>query len=53
VVTHGTYNLEVKSIDSTSTIDRLRHDFIAYDFDVPRVSMILGFPWLQDVDLAI
>ena len=53
VLTYGRHEINLAATDSEGTTKRARHSFIACDFDVDGVSMILGFPWLQAVDPAI
>ena len=53
VVTYGTHSIDITTTDSEKTTKTHRHDFVACEFDVPDISMILGFPWLRDTDPAI
>ena len=53
VVTYGSHDIGITATDSENTTKTHRHGFVACDFDIPDISFILGFPWLQDVDPAI
>ena len=53
VVTYGISNIGLVVTDSEGTTKPHRHDFVACDFDIPDVSLILGFPWLQQIDPVI
>ena len=53
VLTYGRHEVNLSATDSEGTTKGRRHSFIACDFDVDGVSIILGFPWLQAVDPVI
>ena len=44
ITTYSVYKIELKATNSERTTKSSRYDFIAYDFDVLEVSLILGFP---------
>ena len=53
VITYGNHDIPLTATDSEGTTKTHRHSFVACDFDIPGVSIILGFPWLNKVDPAI
>ena len=53
VITYRNYNINIIATNSKDTTKTHQHSFVACDFDILDVLFILGFPWLQDVDLAI
>ena len=50
VTSYGIHNANIIAKDSEGNKKTNRHDFIASDFNIPNISMILGFPWLQNVN---
>lgn len=53
VWTYGTHNLPIATTDSIGDTRSMSHRFMACDFEGLDVNLILGYPWLRDVDPTI
>ena len=53
VITYRRHKIAITATDSEEAVKTLRHSFITCDFDLDRVVMILGFPWLREVNPVI
>ncbi len=53
VWTYGIHTLPLATTDSMGNAQLMSHRFVACDFEGLDVNLILGYPWLRDVDPTI
>jgi hypothetical protein len=50
VWTYGAHDLPITATDSGGESRTSRHTFVACDFEGLDINLILGYPWLADID---
>jgi hypothetical protein len=50
IYTYGIHDINIETTDSESTTKSFRHPFVAIDFDVRGVDLVLGYPWLASMN---